>query len=95
MNRFGRSVNSIKRIVLILAVFVSGLLIGCTSNNSQAASHDFNMDYLESDLVNWAGEFYLYEDRETHVEYIVFELRDSIAITPRYTHEGKLYCTDD
>lgn len=76
-----------------MAVFLSGLLIGCTETRSQAVDYSsFDMDYLESDLINWVGDFYLYEDRETHVEYLVFRYTgDGIAITPRYNADGSLY----
>lgn len=50
------------------------------------------MEYLESDLVNWVGDFYLYEDTETHVEYLIYKWeREGIAITPRYNADGSLY----
>ena len=85
--------RGIRKIVLVVAVFVSGLLIGCTSTNSQAVDiGTFNMEYLESDLINWVGDFYLYEDTETHVEYLVYKYgSEGIAITPRYNADGSLY----
>lgn len=50
------------------------------------------MEHIESDFINWVGDFYLYEDTETHVEYMVY--KDSptgIAITPRYNADRSLY----
>ena len=80
-----------------MAVFLSGLLIGCTETRSQAVEYSsFNMDYLESDLINWIGDFYLYEDSETHVEYIIYKYnREGIAITPRYRADGSLFIKGD
>lgn len=49
------------------------------------------MEYLDSDLMNWTGEFYLYEDEETHVEYIVHYNNGYVSITPRYNADGSLY----
>lgn len=79
---------------MVGAVFLSGLLIGCTTTESSAGSSlGFNMEYIESDLVNWVGDFYLYEDTETHVEYMIYRLGggEGIAITPRYNADGSLY----
>lgn len=72
------------------AVFVSGLLIGCTAKNV-AASGSFEMEYIESDLVNWVGDFYLYVDKQTDVEYIVYTTSEGVGITPRYNLDGTIY----
>jgi hypothetical protein len=84
-------VSVIRKIVLGIAVFGSGLMIGCASTNSHAIEKFFNMEYLDSDLMNWTGSFYLYEDEETHVEYIVYYNNGYVSITPRYDADGKLY----
>ena len=54
----------------------------------------FNMEYIESDLINWAGEFYLYYDEETGVEYIAYKYNDGCSITPRLNADGSLYIHD-
>ena len=90
MSRSSRSVKIIKKIVLGLALLVSGFVIGCGSE-TLAETNDFNMEYIDSDLVNWVGDFYLYEDTETGVEYIVYKINDNIAITPRLNTSGAPY----
>lgn len=80
-----------KKIILVLAVFVSGLVIGCATTSNAGSPPVFNMEYIDSDLINWVGDFYLYEDTETHVEYLVYNNSDYIAITPRYNADGSLY----
>lgn len=90
MSRSLRSVKIIKRIVLSLALLVSGFVIGCGSE-TLAETNDFNMEYIDSDLVNWVGDFYLYEDTETGVEYIVYIDGESVAITPRLNTSGAPY----
>lgn len=76
----------------MLAVFVSGLVIGCATTESEASNTSgFNMEYIDSDLINWVGDFYLYEDTETHVEYLVYNNNGYIAITPRFNADGSLY----
>lgn len=84
--------NTIKKTILAVALVVSGFLIGCGSD--VVASIGFNMDYIASDLVNWSGSFYLYEDQETRVEYIVYTNSDNIAITPRLKSDGSLYLSE-
>ena len=93
MSHFLKYVSHIKKIVLVGAVFLSGLLIGCTTTESSAGSSlGFNMEFIEADLINWVGDFYLYEDSETHVEYMVYkDGTTGIAITPRYNADGSLY----
>lgn len=78
---------------MVLAVFISGLMIGCATTESEASdTSGFNMEYIDSDLINWVGDFYLYEDTETHVEYMVYKWgSEGIAITPRYNADGSLY----
>lgn len=83
----------IKKILLVMGVFLSGLLIGCTTTSSGATDY-FNMDYLGSDLVNWVGDFYLYEDTQTHVEYIVYMNDGNVAITPRLKASGQPYLNE-
>lgn len=85
--------KNIKRIALVLAVFISGLMIGCATTESEASdTSGFNMEHISSDLINWVGDFYLYEDTETHVEYIVYiDGSTGVAITPRYNADGSLY----
>ena len=90
MNRSGIGARNIKKLILIIAVFLSGLLIGCTNDVSMAGNR-FDMEYIQSDLINWVGEFYLYRDNQTGVHYLVFKEGDSIAITPRYNSDGTLY----
>lgn len=81
-----------KKIILVLAVFVSGLVIGCATTSNAGNPPVFNMEYIDSDLINWVGDFYLYEDTETHVEYMVYKWgSEGIAITPRYNADGSLY----
>ena len=77
----------------MLAVFISGLVIGCATTESKAEiKSSFNMEYIESDLINWVGDFFLYEDTETHVEYMVYkDSSTGIAITPRYNADRSLY----
>ena len=72
------------------AVFVSGLLIGCATEDV-AAVGSFDMEYIESDLVNWVGDFYLYKDKETGVEYLVFKTTDGVGICPRYRSDIEVY----
>ena len=90
MSRSLKSVRIIKRIVLSLALLVSGFVIGCGSG-TRAEDNGFNMEYIDSDLVNWVGDFYLYEDTETGVEYIVYKVGESVAITPRLYTNGTPY----
>ena len=65
-------------------------MIGCGSE-TLAETNDFNMEYIDSDLVNWVGDFYLYEDTETGIEYIVYKEGESVAITPRLNTSGAPY----
>lgn len=90
MSRSLKSVRIIKRIVLSLALLVSGFVIGCGSG-TRAEDNGFNMEYLGSDLINWVGDFYLYEDEETGVEYIVYTTDKGAAITPRLYTNGTPY----
>ena len=85
-----KNVNTIKRIALAVALFVSGLLIGCASTNSQAISvSNFDLEYENYDMV-LDGIAKLYTDTETGVEYIVLvSSHEGIAITPRYNADGR------
>lgn len=84
--------HTIKKILLVSAVFVSGLMIGCTASESAASGLKmFDMEYMDSDLVNWVGDFYLYKDKETGVEYLVFKTTDGVGICPRYKNDIEVY----
>ena len=78
---------NMKKIVLVLAVFISGLMIGCATTS--VVSNLFDMQY-ESCNFALAGEFYLYTDVSTGVQYIVLDSSDGIGITPRYNADGSL-----
>lgn len=78
-----------------MAVFASGFMIGCADTTSEAsdkvAFSKFSMKHIDTDLVSWVGDFYLYRDQETGVEYIVLSSEKGVSITPRYDSEGKIY----
>ena len=70
-----------------MAVFVSGLMIGCATTS--VASDFFYMKYEYHDFGS-EGDFYLYTDSQTAVQYIVITNSDGIGITPRYNSDGSL-----
>lgn len=86
-----------KKIIILLALLIVVIFAGCSgsvnADNSvpiEIESEKFEMDYITSDMFNWVGSFYLYEDKETTVEYIVFDNNGYISITPRYNADGTL-----
>lgn len=89
--------RTMKRVLIALAVFGSGFLIGCTSSESVASEsvtsdlQKFDMEYVGADLVNGVGDFYLYKDKETGVEYLVFKTTDGVGICPRYEDWNSVY----
>ena len=76
-----------KRIALVVAVFLSGLVIGCATTIK--ASDLFDMSY-ESCNFALVGQFYLYTDTSTGVQYIVVDTTNGTGITPRYNADGSL-----
>lgn len=95
-NREEECVRNIRKIALALAVFVSGLMIGCADTTSKASDKvvfsKFSMEHVDTDLVSWVGDFYIYADQETGVEYIVLQKNENmLCITPRYKADGSLY----
>lgn len=88
--------KNFKRMIACLVIFASGFMIGCADTTSEAsdkvAFSKFSMEHVDTDLVNWVGDFYLYADKETGVEYIVIQNSENgIGITPRYKADGSLY----
>ena len=84
-----------KRIIVLIALLVVVICVGCSGsvnadNSIPVEVHKFDMDFVESDMINWVGDFYLYEDKETTVEYIIFTNNGYVSITPRYNADGSL-----
>ena len=77
-----------KKMIALAALILA--LCGC--GTSAAASEDnvrssFGLDWIDS-----KGVFDLYQDRETGVQYIVYNHATRYGITPRYNADGSLYC---
>ena len=84
-----------KKIIVLLALLVITVFVGCSGsvnadNSIPVESEKFEMDLVDQDIVNWVGDCYLYEDKETTVEYIVFYNSGYVSITPRYNADGTL-----
>lgn len=88
-----------KRIIILLTLLIVVIFVGCSGsvnadNSIPVEVNKFEMDYITSDMFNWVGDFYLYEDKETMVEYIVFNNNGYISITPIYNADGTLKTHD-
>lgn len=66
--------------------------VGCNNENSTVSASDvveFDMKELSDD---WLDDFYLYEDKETHIQYILYKDNSNAALCPRYYGiNGALY----
>ena len=71
-------------VALILALCGCGTLAAASEDNVQSS---FSLDWIDS-----KGMFDLYQDRETGVQYIVYNHATRYGITPRYNADGSLYC---
>lgn len=76
---------------VILAIAL--VLVSCGESESNVEAKEvvsFDMKKIRDD---WIDDFELYEDTETHIQYIVYKMRDSgVAICPRYLRDdGTLY----
>lgn len=80
-------------ILLIPLMLISIIISGCDSESdvsAKMANIDFDMKEISCDRT--LEDFYLYEDTETHIQYIVYKDNSKIAITPRYLKaDGTLY----
>lgn len=75
-----------KMIALAALIFA---LCGC--DTSAAASEDNVQSSFGLDWIDSKGVFDLYQDRETGVQYIVYNHATRYGITPRYNADGTLY----
>lgn len=76
---------------VILAIAL--VLVSCGESESNVEAKEvvsFDMKKISED---WIDDFELYEDTETHIQYIVYKTRDyGVAICPRYLRDdGTLY----
>ena len=77
-----------KKMIVVAALF----LALCGSGTSAAASEDNVQSSFGLDWIDSKGVFDLYQDRETGVQYIVYNHATRYGITPRYNADGSLYC---
>ena len=68
------------------------ILAMCGCGTSAAASEDNVQSSFGLDWIDSKGVFDLYQDRETGVQYIVYNHATRYGITPRYNADGSLYC---
>lgn len=83
-----------KKTIAIIALVVA--LFGCGPAASVGAQSAQNNEF-EMELVAFDGDFDVYQDRETGVQYIVYRewtnaYATFCAMTPRYNSDGTLYC---
>ena len=83
-----------KKTIAIIALVVA--LFGCGPAASAGAQSTQNNEF-KMELVAFDGDFDVYQDRETGVQYIVYrEWKNAsatfCAMTPRYNSDGTLYC---
>lgn len=83
-----------KKTIAIIALVVA--LLGCGPAASVGAQSTQNNEF-KMELVAFDGDFDVYQDRETGVQYIVYrEWKNAYAtfcaMTPRYNSDGTLYC---
>lgn len=83
-------------VVLLITAVVFGVLFatiaGCGNAEVSAGSVSYSTFDMEKIGSDWMNGFYIYEDIETHVQYIVYERGEAVAITPRYfDYHGTLY----
>lgn len=86
-------------VIAIFILFCAYIDANVKSSNyvvveASTETSSFNMEYIESDTLNWAGSFYLYYDEETGVEYIAYKYDTGCSITPRLNADGSLYIHD-
>ena len=77
-----------KKMIALAALILA--LCGC--GTSAAASEDNVQSSFGLDWIDSKGVFDLYQDRETGVQYIVYNHATRYGITPRYNADGSLYC---
>lgn len=77
-----------KKMIALAALILA--LCGC--GTSAAASEDNVQSSFSLDWIDSKGMFDLYQDRETGVQYIVYNHATRYGITPRYNADGSLYC---
>ena len=77
-----------KKMIALAALILA--LCGC--GTSAAASEDNVQSSFGLDWIDSKGGFDLYQDRETGVQYIVYNHATRYGITPRYNADGSLYC---
>lgn len=77
---------------IFLVIFIVIIIAGCAEpgkSTVSAKSGTFDMEKIDSD---WIDNFQLYEDTETHIQYIVYKKGETVAISPRYLYmNGVLY----
>ena len=79
--------------IATIILTVALVFVGCGENTqSNVSASDvirFDMQKVSEDF--W-DNFELYEDTETHIQYIVYKTSDGAAICPRYFRDnGTLY----
>lgn len=73
-----------KKMIALAALIIA--LVGC-GTAAATGQISFSVDWIGA-----RGAFELYQDRETGVQYIVFQHGKAFGITPRYNADGTLYC---
>lgn len=92
-NKTRQGLLAVVIVVVILFLLISPTVTGCEDGSEVSATSSnyvqFNMEKIAND---WIDNLYLYEDTETHIQYIVYMKGDTVAITPRYLKDdGTLY----
>ena len=77
-----------KKMIALAALILA--LCGC--GTSAAASEDNVQSSFGLDWIDSKGVFDLYQDRETGVQYIVYNHATRYGITTSYNADGSLYC---
>ena len=83
-----------KMIALAALIFA---LCGCGTSAAAANVQSTQNNGIKMEMVDFDGRFYVYQDSETGVQYILYRdwkntYATFCAMTPRYNADGSLYC---
>lgn len=78
--------------IVVMAIAMALTVCSCGPINANAEYY-WQTDYFYMDYVTFDGDFKMYKDVETGVQYIVYkdDRFGSVSIVPRYKADGTLY----